>query len=59
MLPRNKGGVVGTDLKVYGLRGLRVADLSAMPMLPSSHTSTTAYAFGEKAAAIIIKQYKK
>jgi hypothetical protein len=48
MLPERMGGVVGTDLKVHGARGLRVVDMSVMPMVPGSHTSATAYAVGEK-----------
>lgn len=48
MLPKNKGGVVGPDLKVHGAAGLRVVDMSVIPMLPSSHLSQTAYAIGEK-----------
>ena len=48
MMAQSKGGVVGTDLKVHGLRGLRVADMSVLPVLPSSHLSALAYALGEK-----------
>jgi choline dehydrogenase len=48
MIPKEKGGVVGTDLKVHGTRGLRVVDMSILPMLPSSHLSQLAYAVGEK-----------
>lgn len=48
MLPKELGGVVGPDLKVHGLKGLRVVDISVLPLLVSSHTSTTAYALGEK-----------
>jgi choline dehydrogenase-like flavoprotein len=48
MLPKTKGGVVGPDLKVHGAAGLRVVDMSILPMLPSSHLSQTAYAVGEK-----------
>jgi choline dehydrogenase len=48
MMPKELGGVVGPDLKVHGLKGLRVADISVLPLLVSSHTSTTAYALGEK-----------
>lgn len=48
MLPRELGGVVGPDLRVYGLNGLRVVDISILPFLVSSHTSSTAYALGEK-----------
>jgi choline dehydrogenase-like flavoprotein len=48
MLPRDRGGVVGTDLKVHGVGGLRVVDMSVMPLVPSAHLSATAYAVGEK-----------
>jgi choline dehydrogenase len=48
MMPRDKGGVVGPDLKVHGAAGLRVVDMSVLPLLPSSHLSALAYAVGEK-----------
>ena len=48
MMSKNKGGVVGPDLKVHGAAGLRIADMSIMPLLPGSHLSATAYAVGEK-----------
>lgn len=50
MLPKERGGVVRTDLKIHGATGLRVVDMSILPMLPSSHLSATAYAVGEKAS---------
>lgn len=46
--PKELGGVVGPDLTVYGTRRLSVADNSAVPMVPGSHTSALAYAMGEK-----------
>ncbi|KAK8092463.1 uncharacterized protein PG998_014948 [Apiospora kogelbergensis] len=58
MLPREMGGVVGKDLKVHGADGLRVVDMSVAPLLPSSHTSSLAYAIGEKAADIIIQEWE-
>jgi hypothetical protein len=48
MMPRSKGGVVGTDLRVHGAKGLRVVDMSVLPLLPGAHLSATAYAVGEK-----------
>lgn len=48
MLPKDKGGVVGPDLKVHGAPGLRVVDMSISPLLIGSHLSATAYAVGEK-----------
>ncbi|KAM0333404.1 hypothetical protein ACHAQA_002065 [Verticillium albo-atrum] len=59
MLPREKGGVVDSSLSVYGISGLRVADCSIIPTVPAAHTTTTAYAIGEKAAEIIIRRWKK
>ena len=48
MMPRGRGGVVASDLKVYGIQGLRVVDASIMPLIPSAHTSATVYAVAEK-----------
>ena len=53
MMPRDRGGVVGTDLKVHGAAGLRVVDMSILPFLPSAHLSATAYAVGEKVSALL------
>lgn len=56
MLPRNLGGVVDSELKVYGVVGLRVVDASMMPMLPAAHLQATVYAVAEKAADLIKSQ---
>lgn len=48
MLPRALGGVVGEDLAVYGVRGLRVVDASVIPTLPGANTCQTVYAVAEK-----------
>ena len=50
MMPRDKGGVVGVNLKVHGAAGLRVVDMSVMPLVPGTHPSAAAYAVGEKAS---------
>jgi choline dehydrogenase len=52
MMPKSLGGVVGPDLRVHGAAGLRVVDISVLPFLPSSHTSATAYAVGEKVSNV-------
>jgi choline dehydrogenase-like flavoprotein len=48
MMPLKYGGVVDPDRLVYGLKGLRVADVSAWPFTPGSAPSATVYAAGEK-----------
>jgi choline dehydrogenase-like flavoprotein len=53
MMPREKGGVVGRDLTVHGARGLRVVDMSVLPVLPGAHLSATAYAVGEKVSFFV------
>ena len=45
--------VLDEELRVRGLKGLRVADVSVMPSLNSGHTQMPAYAIGEKAADMI------
>ncbi|EIW58409.1 GMC oxidoreductase [Trametes versicolor FP-101664 SS1] len=57
MMPKDKGGVVDTKLKVYGTKNLRVADLSILPIIPSVHTQATTYGIAEQAADIIKADY--
>ncbi|KAI0891488.1 GMC oxidoreductase [Annulohypoxylon nitens] len=56
MAPREKMGVVDKDLNVYGVRGLKVADLSIPPENVGANTNNTAMMIGEKAANIIAKE---
>jgi choline dehydrogenase-like flavoprotein len=45
--------VVGLDLRVHGLEGLRVCDSSVMPRVPSCNTNAPTIMVGEKGADLI------
>lgn len=49
----DKMSVVDEKLAVRGVKGLRVADCSIMPILHGGHTQMPAYGIGEKAADLI------
>lgn len=53
MMKRKYGGVVDPQLRVYGIKGLRVVDASVFPIIPATHTSSTAYAVAEKVSSNI------
>lgn len=57
MLPREDGGVVDPQLKVYGTSNVRVVDASIMPILISGHLQTAVLGIAEKAADIIVGEH--
>ncbi|TFK50444.1 GMC oxidoreductase [Heliocybe sulcata] len=59
MLPRLSDGVVDPQLKVWGTRNIRVADLSVAPLQVASHTQALVYSIAEKAADIIKSEFKR
>lgn len=53
--PENNGGV-DANLDVYGVKGLKVVDLSIVPKNVAANTCNTAYMIGEKGADIIMRE---
>ncbi len=58
MLPLEKGGVVNPALVVYGTGNLRVVDASVMPVLVSGHIQTAVYGIAERAAEMMIRDFR-
>ncbi|KAK3328178.1 alcohol oxidase-like protein [Cercophora scortea] len=56
MAPREELGVVDKDLNVYGVRGLKVIDLSIAPENVGANTNNTAMMIGEKGADIVARE---
>ncbi|KAH7923954.1 alcohol oxidase [Leucogyrophana mollusca] len=56
MKPKAQGGVVDSRLNVYGVQGLKVADLSIVPSNVAANTYSSALVIGEKAAVIIAEE---
>lgn len=52
----DENSVVDPELRVRGLRGLRVADASIFPSIPSTNTAAPAIMVGEKAADLILNE---
>ncbi|KAJ2913535.1 hypothetical protein MD484_g6879, partial [Candolleomyces efflorescens] len=48
-----KHGVLDPDLKVKGVKGLRVVDGSAIPYVPTAHTQASVYVLSERASDLI------
>ncbi|KAI8242374.1 Alcohol oxidase [Colletotrichum sp. SAR 10_98] len=56
MARREATGVVDANLNVYGVSGLKIADLSVPPHQVAANTYNTALMLGEKAADMIIQE---
>ncbi|HEY6306479.1 MAG TPA: GMC family oxidoreductase [Candidatus Angelobacter sp.] len=52
--PREEGGVLGSDFRVHGVRGLRVVDASVFPRIPGVFIVSAVYMIAEKAADVIL-----
>jgi len=55
---RDPMSVVDSDLKVYGIERLRIADGSIMPRVATGNTSAPCVIIGERAAEIIRNQHQ-
>ena len=53
MMARSLGGVVDSNLLVYGTSNVRVVDASILPFQIDGHLTSTLYAVAEKAADVI------
>lgn len=52
-----EGACVDKDGKVFGVKGLRVADLSVCPLTTSNHTQATAYLVGRKMGEKVVAEW--
>jgi choline dehydrogenase-like flavoprotein len=50
------GGVLGTDFRVHGTRGLRVVDASVFPRIPGFFLAGAVYMIAEKAAEVMLRE---
>jgi choline dehydrogenase len=51
--------VTDTQLRVKGVSGLRVVDISVMPTIVSPNTNAPAFMIGEKAADMILQDFRR
>ncbi|HMH52760.1 MAG TPA: GMC oxidoreductase [Candidatus Acidoferrum sp.] len=55
----DRGGVLTSDFRVHGTRGLRVADASVFPRIPGLFLVSAVYMIGEKAADVILTEVRR
>jgi choline dehydrogenase-like flavoprotein len=53
--PRGENGVLQSDFRVHGTRGLRVVDASVFPRIPGFFIASAIYMIAEKAAEVILE----
>ncbi|KAI0838808.1 GMC oxidoreductase [Hypoxylon sp. FL0890] len=55
--PGDSDAVVDSDFRVRGIEGLRVADMSVVPVMASCHVQAVAYITGVTCAEKLVQQY--
>ena len=55
----DKTAIVNPELKVYGVKRLRVIDTSIIPLSTTSHTCAASYMIGEVGADLIKKDWER
>lgn len=53
MAPEEEQGVVDDELRVHGIQGLRIADCSIFPVIPSAHPQAPVVMVAERCADFI------
>ncbi|HET6161279.1 MAG TPA: GMC family oxidoreductase [Dongiaceae bacterium] len=53
---REAGGVVDSDFRVHGVKGLRIVDASVFPRIPGFFIVSAVYMIAEKAASVILAE---
>ena len=54
----NVDAVVDSDFRLMGIDGLRVADMSVVPVLANCHVQAVAYVTGATCAEKLIQEYE-
>ncbi len=54
--PPREGGVLSSDFRVHGTKGLRVADASIFPRIPGLFIVSAVFMIAEKAADVILRE---
>jgi choline dehydrogenase-like flavoprotein len=54
--PLDDGGVLTSDFKVHGTKGLRVVDACVFPRIPGFFIASAIYMIAEKAADVILRE---
>lgn len=57
--PNDTEAVVDNELRIYGVKNLRVADTSVVPVTLTAHTVLPSYMIGEKASDLLKSSWQE